>query len=346
MRVPFLSRPETRAASYTDAVLAGLLANATGGSQAAPVAALAAVEAAAGLWGRSFASAAVTPATAATAPLTPAVLERIGRGLLLRGQALFAIDVEGGALTLVEAVTWDITGREDWIYRADFATPSGTTSRTLRADQVVHPRIGATPARPWQGESPLPGATTTLAATLESKLSEEISGPIGSVIPVPSTEGLDGLQTDIGQLRGKVVLLETTAGGYGDKEGAPRGDWQSRRIGAAPPMALVELRREAAKGILSAAGVPVTMMSDSDGTAKREDYRRFVHSTISPVARVIAAELGAKLDTPDLALDFSALFASDLAGRSRAMAAMAKAGMPLADAAALAGLMVDDDESI
>ena len=59
------------------------------------------------------------------------MLERIGRGLLLRGQALYAIDVERGALTLTEAVTWDVSGGQNWQYRADFATPSGTFSRTL-----------------------------------------------------------------------------------------------------------------------------------------------------------------------------------------------------------------------
>ena len=43
-----------------------------------------------------------------------------------------------------------------------------------------------------------------------------------------------------------------------------------------------------------------------------------MHSTISPVARVVAGELAVKLDTPGLAFDFKALFASDLSGRARA----------------------------
>ena len=55
-------------------------------------------------------------------------------------------------------------------------------------------------------------------------------------------------------------------------------------------------------------------------------------------------ELADKLDAPDLAFDFSALFASDLQGRSRSFASMVKSGMPLDKAAALAGLMVDDDD--
>ena len=75
----------------------------------------------------------------------------------------------------------------------------------------------------------------------------------------------------------------------------------------------------------------------------RRGARRFAHTTIEPVARTIAGELAAKLDTPGLAFDFSAIWASDLSGRSRSFASMVKAGMDLTQAASLAGLMVDDD---
>ena len=340
---PF-GRPETRASdSYTDVVLAGLLAGATG-STTAKVSALAAVEACAGLWGRSFASAAVTPSSMATSALTPDILERLGRALLLRGEALFEIIVEDGELRLIQAANWDVSGRDRWMYRADFSTPSGTFSRTIPADRVLHPRIGTTSERPWAGESPLPSATAALAASLESKLTEEVRGPIGSVIPVPHTGSLAGLQADITQLKGKVELVETTAGGYGDAASAPKADWVPRRIGAAPPESLIELRREVSTGILAAAGCPGSLLQRADGTLAREEYRRFLHSTIAPIGRTIAVELADKLDTPDLAFDFMALFASDLSGKSRAFQSMTKAGMDITKAAALAGLMVDDDD--
>ena len=77
MKIPFLNRPETRG-SYTDAIVEALLKEATGGSTAT-VASLGVVEACAGLWGRSFASATVTPVNLVTAALTPPVLEAIGR---------------------------------------------------------------------------------------------------------------------------------------------------------------------------------------------------------------------------------------------------------------------------
>ena len=60
-------------AGYTDAVVQALLERAAGGKVADP-AATAALEAAAGVFGRAFAVAAVTPATATTEALTPAAL--------------------------------------------------------------------------------------------------------------------------------------------------------------------------------------------------------------------------------------------------------------------------------
>ena len=280
----------------------------------------------------------------AASALTPAVLERIGRALLLKGEAVFELQVEEGELRLVQAVTWDVSGRENWLYRADFATPSGTYSRTLTSDQVLHPRIGTTSGRPWTGESPLPSAKAALASALESKLLEEVRGPMGHVVPVPHTGSLAGLQADITRLAGKVELVETTSGGYGDAASAPKADWMPRRIGADPPASLIELRRETQASILGAAGCPGSLLLRADGTLAREELRRFVHTTIEPVARTIAGELAAKLDTPGLGFDFSALFASDLSGRARSFASMTKAGMDLTKAAALAGLMVDDDD--
>ena len=167
MKIPFLNRPETRA-GYTDAIVEALLKEATGGTTAS-VASLGVTEACAGLWGRSFASATVTPDTTATAALTPAVLEAIGRRLLLHGEAVFEITVEDGAVKLVEASNWEIEERGAWLYRADFSTPEGTYNRTLTADRVLHPRIGASAKRPWQGESPIPSATAKLAAGLENQ---------------------------------------------------------------------------------------------------------------------------------------------------------------------------------
>ena len=92
--------------------------------------------------------------------------------------------------------------------------------------------------------------------------------------------------------------------------------------------------------ILSACGVPPSLaMPNSDGTAQREAWRRFLFSTISPVARIVAAELAVKLDTPTLRFAFDDLYASPiLTGRARAYSSMVSAEMDKERAARLAGL--------
>ena len=164
------------------------------------------------------------------------------------------------------------------------------------------------------------------------------------MIPVPSTGSLAGLQSDISKLGGKVALVESTSGGYGDKDSAPKMDWQARRIGANPPESMIRLRKDVQAGILAACGCPGSLIERSDGTLAREEMRRFLHSTISPIARVVASELAIKLDAPGLMLDFKALFASDLSGRARAFQSMVGGGMSIDKAASLAGLMVNDDD--
>ncbi len=58
---------------------------------------------------------------------------------------------------------------------------------------------------------------------------------------------------------------------------------------------------------------------------------------------MVESELRRVFDAPELVLNFDELFASDLSGRARAFQSMVGAGMPLPEAAALAGLMQPED---
>ena len=90
--------------------------------------------------------------------------------------------------------------------------------------------------------------------------------------------------------------------------------------------------------VLAACGVPPALASaQSEGTSQRESWRRF-GITMQSVARCVAEELSYKLNSPGLRLSFDRLFASDLAGRARAVSSLVKAGMSLEEASALAGL--------
>lgn len=62
-----------------------------------------------------------------------------------------------------------------------------------------------------------------------------------------------------------------------------------------------------------------------------------------PLAGAVQAELRSALSAPELTLNFDGLFASDLSGRARAFGSMVKAGMATDRAAALAGLLQDDE---
>ena len=90
--------------------------------------------------------------------------------------------------------------------------------------------------------------------------------------------------------------------------------------------------------VLAACGVPPGMFAHVGDSGQRETYRRFVTLTIEPLGRMVGAELSAKLETK-IGLDFSGLYAHDLAGRARAFQSMVGAGMALERAAGLSGLM-------
>ena len=115
------------------------------------------------------------------------------------------------------------------------------------------------------------------------------------------------------------------------------------RFGAAPPDPLVQLQGRASREVMAACGLnPAVFDIEGAGTAMREGYRQALHSLVAPLGRLVAHELSAKLEA-DVVLDWAELRAGDIAGRARAFQSMVGAGMDPGKAAALAGLMVDDE---
>ena len=350
MRWPWQRREARGSQPFTDAIVDAIAAQAAGTTAGDP-GAIAALETAAGLWSRSLAAATVTPSVPA---LTADVLALVGRDLIRRGESVFAIEVEQGAPVLRPAGSWDVRGpwrESEWRYRLDLFGPSGNVTRFLPAAAVVHVRYAVDPARPWQGLSPLAWArsTGTLAANLEQRLGEEASGSVARLIPVPQDGGDSGdddplakLKADIARGKGRALLVETTAAAWGEgKAAAPQSDWKQSRIGPDPPATLATLRSDAALAVLDACGVPRAMATEADGTAQREAWRRFVMGSVEPVARIVARELGAKLDAPGLAFDFTNLWGHDLAGRAAAFQKLVQGGVAVNEALVTAGLLED-----
>lgn len=358
MRWPWQREPEPErreAVPFTDAVVAALTAQA-GGTGTGDPSAIAALEAAAGLYAAAFAAATVSPANPMTAGLSPACRALIARDCIRRGESVHRIRIEDGGVRLQPVGSWDVRGAADeraWWYRLDEYGPSDNTTDVVSGMSVIHCRYAVDSARPWYGLAPLQWAraTGTLAANLETRLGEETGGSVGHLLPVPADGGDGGdadpnkdLKADLRAGKGRTMLIETTSAGWGEgRQAAPAEDWKPRRFGASPPDALPTLRADAALAVLAACQVPAALFTDADGTSQRESWRRWAMGPLAGLAATVEAELSGKLDQP-VRLDFSGLWAADMAGRASSFKAMVTAGMDPAKAAALSGLTTEDED--
>lgn len=349
MRIPFTNYVlERRSEGYSDAIRDALLEEASGTDRAkgkVPIAA----EIAASLWAAAFESATVSPQNTVTDSLTPAVLAAIGRGVCLDGEVAFEIVVNGD-VRLIQACSWDVLGGDTWQYRIELPQPQRTITKTVPADGVVHIVDGPDPATPWKGRGLRQRGkqAVTIAALIEAGYGEEFALSIGQLIALPQVgDNTDDLQDDLNRLKGKLKLVESTGGNWnmgGASTSRPQQDWGSRRIGPEPPAQNETIYESVNRHLLALRGVSVAMLGGSDGTFARESYRQWLHSHIQPAAKLVAAELSAKLEVDGLALSFDALGAADIAGRARAFQSMVGGGMSLQDAVANSGLLVRDDE--
>ena len=348
MRWPWAKRGEQRA--YSDTVVNALLAAAAGGGTA-DAAATGAVQSSCGFWSRAMAAATVSPATGTAAIVTPDVLYDIGRDLILHGQYLaqFVVDEQGPRL--VRPADHDVAGGADpasWTYKLMFSGPSRqTTGRGSRSD-VIHITINAAASSPWRGVSPVVAAASTAGtlAGIEKQLAAESSHQSGYVIPTAGLESLDPgsfaqLVADMSGIKGATRLVPSLGARPGDPQSRPGDrDWSPVRLGANPPSSIVDLRSAAGLSVLSACGIPLALASQgTDATAMRESLRQFLYTSVLPISRIVQAELARVLEIP-LVLDFSALNASDVMGRSRAFASLigTNEGIPVAEARRLTGL--------
>ena len=334
MKIPFFNRLETRADTYSEAVIAALLDSSN--AETIPNGTTAAEEIVVGLFGRAFASATVTPDGQVADALTPRVLAAMGRDLAEYGESVWEIEVEGGALSLAHASDYTVEGLRDWTYTIDHAYPDGIISRTVPASRVVHLRYGESNSQPWKGIGPLRQASTTrrLTANLESRLADESTARAGYLLPVPQVS--DSLQADLNKLKGKTVLVESMEDFTGGQ--ATKQVMEPVRLGFAPPPSLYPLRLDVSRSLLVAAGVPAAMLG-GDANEMREGYRQFLHGTILPMSKLALGELREKLDSPMLTLSFDDLMASDIAGRARAFGSLVTGGMDIERAAGLSGLL-------
>ena len=325
--------------NYTEQRLADSYAAATDLSTAD---ALAAAEQAVGLVGRAFASATVEGDRYGA--VTASCLELIGRQAINCGESLHVIEVSGSRARLIPASYWYILGSDhpaSWSYILSLQGPTAMRSLRLPSAAVIHPRHNIAPAFPWRGRSALSIAhlTATTAVKSEQAAIGEMDFTPTRLLPVPGTD------KQIAQLRtvlpgGGVVATQSAVASAHIAGQEPSSRWAAQPIHPDPTVGHVSMRSEAAQEVLAALGVPPSLvMPNSDGTAQRESFRRFLHSTIHPLAMIVQEELREKLDSPQLTLNFQKLFAADLSARARAFQSMVGGGMDITKAAGISGIM-------
>ena len=334
---------------FSDAVVRLIEAQAAG--TAADASSTAAVEAASGALSRAFASAQVEGEAWVQVAVSPRYLAQVGRDLIRSGDSLHVIEVSaGGAVTLIPCSSWHFEGGghpDTWTVRATYYGPSNSTTRYLPYAGVIFMPWGSTPGQPYIGTGPLNWAHTTarLQSETERSLADEVGGPLAQLIAVPQDGGDDSgddplalLKADIRTARGKALLLETAAAGWGEgRSAAPQRDWQANRLGPMPPATMATIRKDTFEAVLAACGTPPALFTDSDGTSQREAVRRWHLNTVLPLARLLEAELSAKLES-EVTLKFDQ-YPLDLAGRAQSFQKLVAGGVAVNEALITAGLL-------
>ena len=335
---------------FSDAVVRLIEAQAAG--TAADASSTAAVEAAAEALSRAMSSAEVVGEPWVRETVTPAFLGQVGRDLIRSGDSMHVIRMSvDGMVRLIPASSWHWEGTHDpttWTVRATAYGPSTSTTWNLPASGVVFVRWGSTPGQPYVGTGPLSWAHTTarLQSEAERSLADEAGGPLAQLLAIPQDGGDDTdddplkmLKADIAGARGKALLIETSAAGWGEgRTAAPARDWQAARLGPMPPESTT-IREDAFEAVLAACGTPPSLFTDADGTAQREAVRRWHLGTILPLARLVEYELTVKLETP-VTLKFDS-YPMDLAGRAQAFQKLVAGGVAVTEALVTAGLLAD-----
>ena len=329
--------------SYTDQVVARIMMNASAASDGS---ALAALETASRLWGAGLASASVKPDNVALRSVSPVVLDSIGRSLCRAGESLHVISVRDGRVMLTPCASWTVQGDADpasWMYLCTLNGPSTTRTITLPADSVLHVRYAPSPNRPWAGRSPMMMAADTARAAglLETATAGELNFTQKQVLSPRRNQG-DYAPVDTLTPQTVEKIVAAFSEHVSSDAFVIPADVTAQRLGPEPPDSFPMLRDRLENSILSLHGIPPALVaSTGTGTALRESFRQILHSLLRPLAALIVQELREKLHA-DAAIDFSALRAGDIAGTSRALGSLVKAGITPQSAAAIVGL--DDVE--
>ena len=307
---------------------------------------VAAVEAVASYWGRCLSAAVVDPDLPA---IDPRFLLNLGRRMFMRGEAVYRImfNETTGAMRFSPSPSWDISGNDDpesWIYNLDVHGPSrSVTAKRVPQSQVLHFMWAEEPEQPWVGKGPLSymAGTAELAKKISRAMVWEFQQGHGSLLVWPGNVAPNPtfrtrLVRSISQMTGGTAMVAPSDAADMSMDGAiPHA--KVERIGANPPQPVPLLMDGIGRAVAAAGGLPPALISQSAGNSQRESYRNFLHTTMSPLARLCETELSRKLNM-DVKFDLGNLRATDLAGVARANKALVESGVPLQESLVKVGL--------
>ena len=325
---------ETRSAGdYTDQLLAGSYAAATGNIQAAG---LAGVQAAAGIVARALAAASIEGDGGA---VDVHLLENVGQDLVRAGRFLGRLTVgRGGRVRILRAaattsVAYGDADPDSWVYSLSMGGPSSARAVWATAAEVINVRINSDSYRPWEGISPLARAVASgqLAARLAGSLGDEAAVAVSRIIPIAQGSGEGAANTlskaITGQLPGGLAFPETQLAGSGSgRSSAPLRDFGSTRTGWESPISGPQLYAHLFSEVAEICGVPGALVNPaSAGPAAREAFRRLTVGTVEPYARLLESELSRVLERT-VTITLRRLGGVDAAGRARALHVLTEAG--------------------
>ena len=159
------------------------------------------------------------------------------------GEHVSVVQVDGtGRVSLLRASSWNIAGGPDpryWLYDVSLSGPTGTHTRRVTADGVLHFRYLPDCRTPWRGVAPWKRTPTLakLAAEVEAALVREARLPTKQIIPMPqgATAAAQNILDGILDENVRIILPTTTAGGMGaGRTSAPLTDWRVTRLKSEP----------------------------------------------------------------------------------------------------------------
>ena len=203
---------------------------------------------------------------------------------------------------------------------------------------------------PWIGCGPLVncGLSARILGGLSRRLGDRAVQPTGGFLPVPihdtdpndETSPNDALGDDINKASWRLLIVNSVAGGYGDRAAAPQRDFNPTSFGLDIPEAASALFDQVEGRIFAACGIPPGLGGGTtSGQAVSNLYRQFILLQVSGLAARLADELEDKLGVAPIEFVFGRLGHVNVAERAAAVARLVdKAGMELSDARAAVGL--------